>query len=133
MRKCFICGKPGCLAKSCPKRKEAAKALTGAAGDAGQKPVFFGCVAGSCVAPSHRDRNARRMQSWARATAAAERAPRGFTLGDAMGGVFTQLARLEAADGPDDQSELENEVEDEELEEDIFDDTSMFRVGCSIQ
>ena len=28
MRKCFICGAPGCVAKTCPKKKAMAKALT---------------------------------------------------------------------------------------------------------
>ena len=44
-RKCFICGAPGCIAKTCPKKKAMAKALTGASGGTGAgEParVFFG-------------------------------------------------------------------------------------------
>ena len=42
-----------------------------------------------------RKKNLRRMQPWTRATATADRAPQGFTHGDAMGSVFTKLAALE--------------------------------------
>jgi len=73
-----------------------AKALT--ANDGAAKPVWFGCVAESCHEPQHREKNRRRMQSWAQATAAAARVPQGITLGDAMGSVFTQLAKLDAAE-----------------------------------
>ena len=100
-RKCFICGAVGCIAKTCPKKKEMAKALTA---NGGSLPVWFGCVAESCQEPKHREKNRKRMQSWAEATAAATRLPEAFTLGDAMGSVFTQLAKLEAA-------EVEGDVE----------------------
>ena len=98
-RKCFICNMPGCMAKTCPKRKAMAKTLTGGTGSAGGTDnAWFGCVASSCAEPSHRDKNRRRMQSWQAATEAAARMPRGITLGDAMGSVFAQLARLEAVE-----------------------------------
>ena len=98
-RKCFICGTPGCVAKTCPKKKAAATALTNdAGGDGGTGNAWFGCVADSCCAAPNRAKHRRRMQSWQAATEVASRAPTGFTLGDAMGGVFAQMARLEAAE-----------------------------------
>ena len=111
-RKCFICGAPGCLAKTCPKKGQAAKALTSPGADA---PAWFGCVVESCVEPAHRSKHQRRMTAWAKATAAADRAPQGFTLGDAMGSVFTRLAALDAQEqggvaleehGQDDQASV---------------------------
>jgi len=83
-----------------PKRKETAKALTGGATGGASVPVvgqvWLGCVTGSCQEPARRDKHRRRLLSWSKATEAAARTPQGFTLGDAMGSVFTQLAQIEA-------------------------------------
>ena len=113
-RKCFICGAPGCVAKTCPKRKLMAKALV-APGAEEPGSAWFGCVASSCCAPAHRSKNQRRMVAWEKATAAAERAPKGFTLGDAMGSVFTKLASLEARTSGGDGRDASDKEHEEEL------------------
>ena len=59
-RKCFICGAPGCMAKTCPKKGQMAKALTSPGAEA---PAWFGCAAGSCIEPAHRSRNQRRTRT----------------------------------------------------------------------
>ena len=78
-RKCFICGAPGCMAKTCPKRKLMAKALL-SPGAEEPATAWFGCVASSGCEPAHRSKNQRRMVAWEKATAAAEKAPKGFAL-----------------------------------------------------
>ncbi len=97
-RKCFICGATGCVAKTCPNRKETAKALTGGAGGVASVPVvgqvWLGCVSGSCQEPARRDNNRRRLQSWKKATAAKGRGRGGGMRGENQPVIYGRSSRF---------------------------------------
>ncbi len=89
-RKCFECGEAGHIASKCP-NKDKARVLTSDGAQNEAEPVWLGVVADSDDVPLHR----RKTTPFSKAMVQRPE-PRGCTLGNCMGRVFLQMAKIEA-------------------------------------